>query len=447
MTNVTRIMVPVFAALALLPRVISAAEIQVVEEGPKVGLNGLSFEAGVALPDKGDAAFLYGGRLYLGNLFTNWLHFSAGLTRWNTNLDPKELAQDVAGEISDTRVFGALQAHLFTVKSVATYAGAGLALHRVGASIAEDPDLEDAIKGTKVAPEFSLALALPAGAFELGTELRREIVEDADNWSIGFLAGIHWSGPRKRGYQAEQEAKLKVDATSSAKTPVPTTIEVNTAPTEVAVTPPAPPTTAPKVEVPEPVRDDLREVREENAELKKRLEQIEERERDRALNEERARREAAEKENARLAAELQAALASTQKKADATATDVGLSSGAQTLLLTFSDSVMFSSGTADLSAGAVTELGRVAQVLRAHPGATIVIEGHTDSAGNPVSNQELSQRRADSVKSALVAAGIAGSRIETIGAGSSRPIADNTTASGRAMNRRVEIQIRPAGVE
>jgi OOP family OmpA-OmpF porin len=78
--------------------------------------------------------------------------------------------------------------------------------------------------------------------------------------------------------------------------------------------------------------------------------------------------------------------------------------------------------------------------LRADPQLTVAVEGHTDSVGSDSYNQKLSERRAASVKSYLESQGIAGSRIESVGYGETRPVADNDTETGRARNRRVEIK-------
>jgi OOP family OmpA-OmpF porin len=77
----------------------------------------------------------------------------------------------------------------------------------------------------------------------------------------------------------------------------------------------------------------------------------------------------------------------------------------------------------------------------AHTGARVRIEGHTDSTGPEAYNQGLSERRANSVRSYLVSHGVDASRLTTVGYGESRPMADNATREGRALNRRVELQV------
>ena len=86
-------------------------------------------------------------------------------------------------------------------------------------------------------------------------------------------------------------------------------------------------------------------------------------------------------------------------------------------------------------------LNEVAQVLKDRPTVSVRIEGHTDSRGNDAYNLKLSQGRADSVRTYLVGRGIASDRMEAVGYGENRPIADNRTRAGRALNRRVEFFI------
>ncbi len=86
-------------------------------------------------------------------------------------------------------------------------------------------------------------------------------------------------------------------------------------------------------------------------------------------------------------------------------------------------------------------LDRAVEVLQKYPQVRIEISGHTDSAGGYEHNVDLSQRRAESVKTYLIDAGIDAGRIETRGAGPNEPIATNDTKEGRAQNRRIEVKI------
>jgi len=101
----------------------------------------------------------------------------------------------------------------------------------------------------------------------------------------------------------------------------------------------------------------------------------------------------------------------------------------------------FSSGQHRLLPEARDNLDRVVEFVQRYPGQRIRIEGHTDSRGSANLNQDLSQRRADSVRQALIEEGVDASRIEAVGLGQDRPVADNGSEQGRAQNRRVEIVV------
>jgi OOP family OmpA-OmpF porin len=83
----------------------------------------------------------------------------------------------------------------------------------------------------------------------------------------------------------------------------------------------------------------------------------------------------------------------------------------------------------------------VAALLRSLPGVDVEISGHTDSTGDDAFNLDLSQRRADAVRTYLVEQGLSGARFETAGFGETRPIADNDTPEGRQRNRRTEFRV------
>lgn len=84
-------------------------------------------------------------------------------------------------------------------------------------------------------------------------------------------------------------------------------------------------------------------------------------------------------------------------------------------------------------------LDQIVAMLKAKPDWKLKVEGHTDATSTPEHNQQLSERRANSVKAYLVAAGIDASRLTTAGYGATQPVASNDTALGRAQNRRVEL--------
>jgi len=111
---------------------------------------------------------------------------------------------------------------------------------------------------------------------------------------------------------------------------------------------------------------------------------------------------------------------------------------ARGMVITLGD-VLFAVNKAQLSAGGVRNVQKLADFLNQYPQRKVLIEGHTDSTGSRSINQPLSERRADAVRSALVGMGIGGDRIETRGYAEAYPVASNNTAGGRQMNRRVEI--------
>lgn len=86
-------------------------------------------------------------------------------------------------------------------------------------------------------------------------------------------------------------------------------------------------------------------------------------------------------------------------------------------------------------------LDRLASTLNQHPVTTVTIIGHTDSTGSDAVNEPLSVNRAAATRDYLVQRGVSAQRVAVDGRGSRQPIADNSTAAGRAMNRRVEIFI------
>ncbi|AMO78231.1 MULTISPECIES: OmpA family protein [Pseudomonas] len=109
-------------------------------------------------------------------------------------------------------------------------------------------------------------------------------------------------------------------------------------------------------------------------------------------------------------------------------------------LVTFGD-VLFDLDRADLKPEASHNIQQLASYLQQNPERKVLVEGYTDSSGSAGYNQGLSERRADSVRMALLAQGVDPARVTTRGYGKDYPVASNATSSGRAQNRRVEVTI------
>lgn len=103
--------------------------------------------------------------------------------------------------------------------------------------------------------------------------------------------------------------------------------------------------------------------------------------------------------------------------------------------------IKFGSDTAYIEPASAGVLELVAQRLRENPEIRVRIEGYTDERASEAHNLELSQERAEAVKRILVGFGIAEDRLDTVGHGESNPVASNDTVEGRALNRRVELDI------
>jgi outer membrane protein OmpA-like peptidoglycan-associated protein len=108
------------------------------------------------------------------------------------------------------------------------------------------------------------------------------------------------------------------------------------------------------------------------------------------------------------------------------------------MVVTIGD-LLFDTNSAVLKPGANGSVQRLAAFLLAYPERNALVEGYTDSVGSLQSNQSLSERRATSVLSALLAAGVQPSRLAVTGYGEGYPLGDNQTAEGRLSNRRVEV--------
>ncbi len=109
--------------------------------------------------------------------------------------------------------------------------------------------------------------------------------------------------------------------------------------------------------------------------------------------------------------------------------------------ITFDSGLLFAVDKSTLSSTAQGNLSELATTLNKYPDTEILIEGHTDATGSDEHNMSLSKQRAESVAAFMTTSGVQASRFTTMGYGENQPVADNTTESGLAKNRRVEIAI------
>lgn len=105
------------------------------------------------------------------------------------------------------------------------------------------------------------------------------------------------------------------------------------------------------------------------------------------------------------------------------------------------DRLLFDTGKSTLQPASQEQLTNIAQILKAFPNVEIKVGGYTDTVGDPVENQKLSQVRADAIKAEFAKLEIDPKRIEAEGYGDKYPVGDNNTEEGRTKNRRVSVRV------
>ena len=116
--------------------------------------------------------------------------------------------------------------------------------------------------------------------------------------------------------------------------------------------------------------------------------------------------------------------------------------GFKAVKVTFDSGILFATNKADLNAASMNDLSKFSSVLKNNADCHVDVYGHTDSTGNDGINIPLSYKRAQSVQTYLLSCGVPASQFQKVeGKGSSAPVADNTTAYGRKLNRRVEVYL------
>jgi outer membrane protein OmpA-like peptidoglycan-associated protein len=128
---------------------------------------------------------------------------------------------------------------------------------------------------------------------------------------------------------------------------------------------------------------------------------------------------------------------------DLAGTGVSVTRMGDNITLNMPGNITFKSGSSELDPSFFKVLNSVNLVVKKYNKTVVEVAGHTDSTGGTEQNQQLSERRANSVAQYLESQGLASNRVVTVGAGETRPVADNATAEGRQANRRVELTLTP----
>ncbi len=124
-------------------------------------------------------------------------------------------------------------------------------------------------------------------------------------------------------------------------------------------------------------------------------------------------------------------------------TGVSVTRNGDNIILNMPNNVTFDSSSATLKPAGANTLTGVAMVLKEYNKTAVNVFGFTDNTGSLDLNNRLSQQRADAVSSSLITQGVEANRISSKGMGPANPIASNSTAEGKAQNRRVEITLSP----
>ena len=109
--------------------------------------------------------------------------------------------------------------------------------------------------------------------------------------------------------------------------------------------------------------------------------------------------------------------------------------------ITFASGILFATNSSSLTADAAGNIDQLAATVKKYADTNVVVEGHTDNSGSDAINQPLSERRAQAVANQISNQGVDTGRITSTGYGSTQPVGDNSSAAGKASNRRVEVAI------
>lgn len=413
---------------------IASAQEEIVQLRPSIGFSGIGVRLGRVDPEWASPAFTFGGGVGLGSLFHHRVDFAAEVNYWSAGDIRVKSGPELGGDLSDFSIGSNLSFDLFEFRHVSPFVLAGISAHKIGADIASDRELEDALDGFEVGLDLGTGLAYRTrNGWRFGAESRWVIASDVGNWSLTATAG--WWPHREPKREVRAPAVAVVSSGGSPQWQRLESGPVATNPVVVEV--PGPSNAVEVVLLQGMVRDLLDENRRLQAELEKSRSAWS---RERAAVDARAETTSSELESQQ--AELKRAL---EEVAGLSGQMDALRETQDGLLLSMKASLLFPIGSSKLQVGALEELRRIASVLFRFPEVTMVVEGHTDSKGDAGFNLHLSEQRARAVERELMRLGVAEDKIQAIGFGADHPLADNATADGRARNRRVEIRLRQPG--
>ena len=359
-----------------------------------------------------------------------WLDFTAGTRYWSAKLDEPVSKNATSGRIRDLSLHTDLHLHFFEYSGLRPYVVSGLAGHFVSADIDDDPRLEDALSGFNIGIDTGFGVASTRDGIAVRGELRRQWVEDVSSWT--FSLGVGW-WPNVRA----QRIGTRLVAPKRATTYAVTRPQVwDDQPDAWSADPEAPSTHS----ADPALRALLERIEAENRSMRVEIDSLRSQLGRGAAEPPPVQSIEIEDDPQQIARErLRSAL---ERMAALSGRPNALRENAEGFVLDVESSLGFAVASSELQISAREELRRLAVVLLRFPDLRLIIDGHTDSLGSAANNQRLSVARAEAVRNELIALGTDASRIEARGFGPSRPVADNDTPEGRAMNRRVEIRIQ-----
>lgn len=458
------------------------------------GFGGISIRAGAVVPEDAKTGFGVSGDLDLGYLRLSRLRTLIGFSQFSADVDRQVAGSAVGGSISATGGRVGLRLDLLAAARFSPYVGVAVNGFSVDADV-PDPGTQQLLDGFYMGAGLSggLAIALDsAHRFAVTAEARRAFVKNVGH--TAFEVGFRFSPRGAMTYSnvaAEDRRRIREEEARLAREREQTRLTVERANAQrdsMETAQSRQNAERLRMEQQREASDRMAREREESERLERERvarERVGQEQRDRQAAQQqqqaqsqaeidRLRRQAdslraaqAAEVTARTAAEAEAAAAraraavadSAARAATARASEAerrrydalldldrligsvtGIAETPRGLAVVLGEG-LFASGQYELSPRARGEIGTIAAVLTQYEDNRIAVEGHTDSVGSEVANQRLSERRAESVRAALIGRGIAPSRIDMAGFGQSNPVGDNATAAGRAQNRRVEIVI------